>query len=168
MRKLSLSLALLAAVSWMQFPAGEDEVVSAWFERMNALDGSEESLDALVALYQPDALHITGPESHQLGTVTFAGHDNIRKMARDFAATYESPRFRIEVVTAREQSMSLFHRADGPWGGAGVAVEYVTAYTRREDGARVMVPGAAFFQLVDGKIRRARFYVATGEIAPVE
>ena len=158
----------MQAASWMQAPGGEDEVVSEWFESMNALDGSEASLDALVALYHPDALHITGPESHQLGSVTFAGHDNIRKMARDFAATYESPRFRIEVATAREKSMRLFHRADGPWGGTGVAVEYVAAYTRREDGARVMVPGAAFFQLADGKIRRARFYVATGEIAPVE
>ena len=152
----------------MQAPAGENEVVSMWFERMNALDGSEASIDALVELYDSDALHITGPESHQLGTVTFAGHENIRKMARDFAATYESPRFRVEVVTAREQSMSLFHHADGPWGGTSVAVEYVGAYSRRDDGTRVMVPGAAFFQLADGKIRRARFYVATGEIAPVE
>ena len=167
-RKLLLSVAVLAAASLIEAPESENDVVSAWFERMNALDESEESVDALIALYQPDALHITGPESHQLGAVTYAGHENIRKMARDFVATYESPRFRVEVVTAREQSLSLFHRADGPWGGASVAVEYVAAYTRREDGTRTMAPGAAFFQLADGKIRRARFYFATGETAPVQ
>ena len=143
-------------------------MVETWFDRMSALDGTDSSLDALVDLYAADALHITAPESHQLGAVTFAGHENIRKMARDFASRYMALRFRIEVVTAREQSTRLFHRVDGPWGGPSIAVEYVAAFTRRTDEVRFMVPGAAFFQLEEGKIRRLRLYVASGELAPVE
>lgn len=158
--------ALVLGVS--QVPSDEEAVVRAWFEQVNALDDTDESVEALVELYAADALHITGPESHQLGTVTFAGHENIRTMARELAARYHDFRFRIEVITAREESATLFHRAEGPWGGASVAVEYVAAYTRRDDEQRFMFPGAAFFQLEEGKIRRLRLYHATGEVAPVE
>lgn len=165
-RNIACLAVLLVGV--VQAPSEEDAVVRAWFDRMNALDESDESIDALVELYAADALHITGPESHELGTVTFAGHENIRTMARDFAARYQDFRFRIQVVTAREESVTLFHRAEGPWGGAAIAVEYVAAFTRREDEQRLMFPGAAFFQLENGKIRRLRLYHATGEVAPVE
>ena len=40
--------------------------------------------------------------------------------------------------------------------------------TLRTGGKRWVVPGAAFFQLVDGKIRRLRIYYADAEKAEVE
>ncbi len=148
--------------------ASSDALVSDWFEAMNALDGSDASIEALVALYREDAFHITAPESHQLGTVTFQGHDHIRVMAQRWSETYAEPRFRVEVVTARETSTALFHRADGPWGGAAVAVAFSAAFNRRADGARLMVPGAAFFQIEGEKIRQLRLYFASSEMAEVE
>ena len=149
-------------------PTAKDVVVS-WIDAVNALArDDEEAVDAFVSLYREDALHITGPEAHQRGAVTFSGHDNIRNMALDLAERYDGLHYRIEVVTASETSKSLFHVADGPWGGPSVAVAYVAAFTRREDGVRFMVPGAAFFQIQEGKIRRVRQYVAAGEMAEVE
>ena len=130
-------------------------VVTAWFERWGALDGT-------------DALHVAGPARHQRGTVTFSGHDAIRKMAFDFTAANERVEFRVETATANEVSRQLVYLVEGPWGGPAVAVEYVAAYTRREDGQRFYYPGAAFFQILDGKIRRARLYMATGELSEVE
>ncbi len=143
-------------------------VVTAWFERWGALDGTDELLDRFVDLYAPDALHVAGPARHQRGTVTFSGHDAIRKMAFDFTAANERVEFRVETATANEVSRQLVYLVEGPWGGPAVAVEYVAAYTRREDGQRFYYPGAAFFQILDGKIRRARLYMATGELSEVE
>jgi len=174
-RNLVPQLLILTSILFTTFPqepgAADPEpeaVVELWFERMNALDGTAQASEALAALYHGDAQHITGPESHQRGTVTFAGRDKILLMAEQWSARYSDPRFRIDVVTAREQSEALYHRAEGPWGGAAVAVTYHAAFTRREDGKRFLVPGAAFFQLHDGGIRRVRFYAADGEMAPVE
>jgi hypothetical protein len=56
----------------------------------------------------------------------------------------------------------------GPWKGPSVAVQLVAAYTERDGGKRWVVPAAAFFQLADGKIRRARIYYSEGEKAEVE
>ncbi len=168
----------LLAFAVVCVPAGQEQaeeppseavaLATTWFERWNALDGSPESVAALVELYLPDGLHLTAPARHQEGTVTFRGHEALGKMATDFAAANEKIIFRIESSTASEQSRQLFHLTDGPWGGPTVAVEYVAAYTRKMDGQRFYYPGAAFFQLQDGKIRRARFYMATGELAEVE
>lgn len=167
------SLATLAAQSAQpqaKPPESADaqKIVEAWFTRWNALDGTAASAQAIVDLYTPDALHSTGPANHQLGTVTFHGHEGIQKMVGDYVAAYEKPSFRIEAVTAREQTARLFNSANGPWGGPAVAVEFVAAHTSREDGKRLMCPGAAFFQIEKGKIRRLRIYMSTGELVEVE
>ncbi|MDH4066321.1 MAG: nuclear transport factor 2 family protein, partial [Acidobacteriota bacterium] len=139
-----------------------------WFDRWNALDGTPASVDAWIALYQPDALHITGPASHQKGTVTFRGHAGLRALAAITEAAIERPAYRIDIETAREQSALLFHTVIGPWGGPSVAVQFAAVYTDRETGMRFVTPGAAFFQMSEGRIRRARIYVASDERAEVE
>lgn len=144
------------------------DLVETYFERLNALDETEATVEAFVALYEKDAQHITGPESHQLGAVTFDGHRNLRKMARDIGSRFSNIAFRVETVTAHEQTARLFHEAEGPWGGSAVAVEVVAAVTRKSDGIRLFHPAAFFFQLRDGKIRRVRVYAALGEQAEVE
>jgi len=143
-------------------------VVRTWFERLNALDGTPPAEQAFVSMYEADALHTTAPARHQMGSVTYRGHDGIRKMAASFAAAFEKPAYRIESVTANEKSVQLFNMTPGPWGGNSVAVEFVGVQTDRQDGKRWVQPGAAFFQLKDGKIRRLRIYMATGELAEVE
>ena len=148
--------------------ASPEALVRAWFDRWNALDGSEASVEAWVALYQPDALHIAGPASHQKGTVTFRGHDGLRTLAATTVAATERPAYRIDIETAREQTALLFHTAAGPWGGPSVAVQFAAVYTLKATGTRYVTPGAAFFQLVDGRIRRARIYLAADERAEVE
>jgi ketosteroid isomerase-like protein len=144
------------------------KIVETWFTRWNALDSTSDTAQALVDLYTADALHSTGPASHQLGTVTYRGHDGIQKMIAEYVAAFEKPSYRIETVTAKEQTARLFNSATGPWGGPSVAVEFVAAHTSRQDGKRLMYPGAAFFQIQDGKIRRLRIYMSTGELAEVE
>jgi hypothetical protein len=166
-----VALALQPAPSQPAAGSGAAEaeaLVRAWFDRWNALDGTEPSVDAWVALYQPDALHTTGPASHQKGTVTFSGHEGLRALAAMTAATTERPAYRIEIETAREQSALLFHSAAGPWGGPSVAVQFAAVYTLKETGVRWVTPGAAFFQILDGRIRRARIYLASDERAEVE
>jgi hypothetical protein len=148
--------------------AGAESLVRTWFDRWNALDGTDASLDAWVTLYHPDALHTTGPASHQKGTVTFSGHDGLRALARMTLEATERPAYRIEIETAREQSALLFHSAPGPWGGPSVAVQFAAVYTLKETGVRSMTPGAAFFQILDGRIRRARIYLAADERAEIE
>ena len=75
--------------------------------------------------------------------------------------------FRIETVTANEQSVKLFYVAAGPWGGPAVGVQYVGAYTDRQTKKRFMYPGAAFFHIKDGKILYARFYSTRDEVAEI-
>ena len=147
-------------------PKGED-IVRQWFERWNKLDGSEEATNRLLELYRPDAFHQIGPNEKQLGEVRFEGQDKIRKMIDDFAKANKTISFRIQSVTANEKAVELIHVADGPWGGPSVAVQYGAAYTTRKDNRRWMYPGAAFFQIQDGKIRGARFYMARDEMMEV-
>jgi ketosteroid isomerase-like protein len=150
-------------------PAAEAEaLVRAWFDRWNQLDGSQASVDAWIGLYERDALHTSGPASHQKGTVTFKGHEGLRALAAMTVATTERPAYRLELETAREQTAVLFHTAAGPWGGPSVGVQFAAVYTLKETGTRYVTPGAAFFQLAGGKIRRARIYLAADERAEVE
>jgi hypothetical protein len=167
---LSLTVTVVAqqAESKPADPSASRKTVETWFALWNRLDGTAAATEAVVELYMPDAIHSTGPASHQLGTVSYRGHDNIRKMVSDFAALFEKPSYRIEAVTAKEQTAQLFNAAAGPWGGPSVAVEFVAVHTSRETGKRVMQPGAAFFQILNGKIRRLRLYMADGEEAEVE
>jgi hypothetical protein len=150
-------------------PVSDEQIVRAWVSRWNALGGSSATaIDDLLALYAPDALHITGPSPDQRGTATYRGHDAIRVLAARIAATQERLTYRIETETANEQTAELLHVADGPWKGASIAIQFVAVYSDREGGRRWVVPAAGFFQLADGKIRRARIYYAEGEKAEVE
>jgi hypothetical protein len=148
--------------------AGTEALVRAWFDQWNQLDGSQASVDAWIALYEPDALHIAGPASHQKGTVTFKGHEGLRALAAMTVATTERPAYRLDIETAREQTAVLFHTAAGPWGGPSVGVQFAAVYTEKASGKRYVTPGAAFFQVEGGKIRRARIYLASDERAEVE
>lgn len=166
-------LALLAgslsgAGSQEPTPPEASDLVDTYFERLNGLDETEASIEAFIALYEESGQHIAGPRADQLGTVTFDGHRNLRKMARDIAERFSEIAFRVETVTASERTTRLFHVAEGPWGGYAVAVEYVAAVTRKSDGVRLFHPGAAFFQIREGKMRRVRLYMASGEQAEVE
>jgi len=144
-----------------------EEIVRLWFERWNKLDGSAEATNRFLELYRPDAFHQVGPNEKQLGEVRFEGPDKIRKMADDFAKANKDISFRIQAVTANEKAVELIHVAEGPWGGPSVAVQYAAAYTSRKDNRRWMYPGAAFFQIQDGKIRGVRLYMARDEIMEV-
>lgn len=148
--------------------ASPDAIVKQWIERWNALGGAPETLDAFVALYAPDALHIAGPTLDQRGTATYRGHQGIRVMATRVAAETERRTYRIESETAHETTALLFHQAAGPWGGPAVAVQIIAAYTDRATQKRYAAPGAVFFQLEGGKIRRARVYLGDGERAEIE
>ena len=147
----------------------DEQTVRAWVQRWNALGSDNaKAIDELLALYAPDALHITGPSPQQRGTATYRGHDGIRVLASRTAASQHTMTYRIETETANEATAELIHLASGPWKGPSIAIQIVAAYTSREDGKRWVVPAAGFFQLVDGKIRRARIYFADAEKAEVE
>ncbi len=100
-----------------------------WIERWNGLSAAPETLDAFVALYAADALHIAGPTPDQRGTATYRGHVGIRAMAARVAADQDHRTYRIESETARETTALLFHQTKGPWGGAAVAVQIIAVYT---------------------------------------
>ena len=148
--------------------ASPEALVRRWVERWNALSAAPESLDAFVALYAADALHIAGPTADQRGTATYRGHAGIRTMAARVAAEQDRRTYRIESETARETTALLFHQTRGPWGDAAVAVQIIAVYTDRTTQKRYATPGAVFFQLADGKVRRARVYLGEGERAEVE
>jgi hypothetical protein len=143
-------------------------LVRQWIERLNGLSDAPATLDAFVDLYTADALHITGPTPDQRGTATYRGHAGIRVLAARIAAGEERRVYRLETETARESSASLVHETSGPWGGPAVAVQIVATYTDPATKKRYATPGAAFFQIEGGKIRRARVYMGDGERAEVE
>lgn len=155
---------LAAQQKEQQTPA---QIVELWFRYYSQLDGTEESTNRLLALYAPDATHQVGPSSRQIGPVYYEGQSAIRKMATDAGTKYSEMAYRIEYTSANDKSVQLYYSTDGPWGGPGVAVEYVGAYTVKDGGKRYMVPGGAFFYIQNGKIRRARFYEATSELTEV-
>ena len=173
--RATLLLALLAslalppaAFAQPAAPSAEEQLVRRWVERWNALGTSPAAVVALAELYAPDALHITGPTPDQRGTATYRGADGIHALAEKIAATHEKLSWRLETETANEQTATLFHATPGPWGGPSVGVQLVAVYTDKASGKRYVVPGAAFFQLAGGKIRRLRLYLPEGERAEVE
>ena len=166
---VALALAAQSTSAQPPAPAAEAEaLVRSWFDRWNQLSDSPASVDAWIQLYEADALHTAGPASHQKGTVTFKGHEGLRALAAMTVSTTERPAYRLEIETAREQAAVLFHTAAGPWGGPSVAVQFAAVYTEKATGKRYVTPGAAFFQVQGGKIRRARIYLAADERAEVE
>jgi hypothetical protein len=140
-----------------------EQVVRDWLERWNALDGSDKATARVLELYQTDATHQTSPSEKQMGAVVYEGQDQIRKMIQDFAAANTEIAFHFQAATAKEKSSDMLHFADGPWGGVSVAFQYIGAYTMKKDKTRWMCPGAAFFQIQDGKIRSVRLYMARDE-----
>lgn len=167
---LCSALAIAAPVS-AQTPAASPAaaaLVRQWIERVNALSDQPATLDAFVALFAPDALVTTGPTADQRGTVTYRGASGLRTFASRLAAREHERSYRLETETARESTASLLHETGGPWGGPAVAVQIVAAYTDATSGTRYVVPGAAFFQMSGGTIRRLRLYLGEGERAEVE
>ena len=144
-----------------------EQAVRDWFERWNALDGTDKTADHLLELYRPDATHQTSPSEKQMGAVVYEGRDQIKKMIQDFAATNNEIAFHFQAATAEEKSSDMLHFAEGPWGGYSVAFQYVGAYTLKKDKTRWMYPGSAFFQIQDGKIRHVRMYMSREEIMRV-
>jgi hypothetical protein len=159
---------LLCSIDAAAQPAPAEQLVRQWFDRFNAIGTEPKAIDALIEMYAPDALHITGPSPDQRGTATYRGPDGIRVLLTRIAASQDRLAYRIETETAREETATLMHTTNGPWGGPAVAVQMVAVYTDKESKKRYSVPGAAFFQFANGKIRRARIYVADDERAEVE
>jgi hypothetical protein len=151
-----------------QAPAPPDQLVKQWFDRFNAIGTEPKAIDALIEMYAPDALHIAGPSPDQRGTATYRGHDGLRVFLTRIGASQDRLAYRIETETSREETAQLMHTTNGPWGGSAVAVQMVAVYTAKESKKRYSIPGAAFFQFANGKIRRARIYFADGERAEVE
>lgn len=165
---LALAVAGPGVARQAAVPPSPDQIVRQWFDRWNALGSGAEAVDAFVALYETGALHLTGPSPDQRGTATYRGQEGLRVLAARVAATQEKMTYRLETETAREDTATLFHRTDGPWGGPAMAVQFVAVYTDRTTQKRYSQPGAAFFQLVGDKIHRARIYYAEGERTEVE
>jgi SnoaL-like domain len=143
-------------------------IVEEWFRRWNALDGSEASIQRLVDLYHPNAMHQTTASEKQIGPVFLEAPEGIRKLAEDFSKANTEPAFRFEMATANEKSVPLFYVTQGPWDGPAVGVQFVGAYTVRATKKRFFYPGSAFFHIKDGKILHARFYSARDELAEVQ
>lgn len=148
--------------------AATGALVRQWIERLNALDDTPQTLDAFVALHAADALLTTGPTADQRGTATYRGASGLRVFAQRLAAREQRRSYRLETETARESTASLLHETAGPWGGPAVAVQLVATYTDATSKVRYAAPGAAFFQIEAGRIRRVRLYMGEGERAEVE
>jgi len=173
MRRIALLLLLCAclpvrALAQTPAPQAPAALVRQWIERLNALSAEPATIEAFVALYAADALHTAGPTRDQRGTATYRGHDGIRVLATRIAAAEERRVYRLETETARETTASLVHETAGPWGGPAVAVQIIATYTDAASKKRFAAPGAVFFQIAEGRIRRARVYVSDGERAEVE
>jgi hypothetical protein len=167
------------------------EVAHEWFRRLNALDGSKESIDRFVDLYLPDAQQISGPHGDdQIGTSMFEGRDMIRKFAEKTAKDYTRIAYFIRQRTVNNKTAELLVANVGAWGDVNMALEFsgsvnvLGGKTADRDGGnnapaggakgldsskekRFTVPGAAFFDVRNGKISRIRIIYASGESFPV-
>ncbi|HYR83224.1 MAG TPA: nuclear transport factor 2 family protein [Terriglobia bacterium] len=147
------------------------DLVREWFKRWNALDESEESINKFAELYRPDALHLTGPQDDLIGTAFYQGQDMIRKLAQHAGKTYCRQAFYIKTRTSLNQvgedggakTVDLITAASTSLGMISVVVELGASYDYRETKKRFMAPGAAFFEIQDGKIARLRMYYSKGE-----
>lgn len=157
-----------AATAASPAPATPNVLVRDWLDRWNALGGQPAAVSALVQLFAPDALITTGPGPDQRGTAIYRGHEAIAVLAGRVAASQREMSYRLEIETAREQSATLLHETDGPWGGRAAAVQLVAVYTDAATGRRWSAPGAAFFQFDAGRIRRLRLYLGDGERVEIE
>ena len=176
---LAAGIALLT-LSWAPFAAagiaqdgeaelGGRQVAERWFRLVDTLDGSEESRAAFLALYAEDALHIQGPAGdHQRGSATYWGREKVGLLVDRLLEEWKDHSIRSEVATAGEVSETVWAEAEGPWGGPLIAAQFTIAATRRDDGTRWYIPGAAFFRVRGSELVRVRIYLALGEAAEVE
>lgn len=174
---LSLSLAWEAppvhGARVVQTESGEEsdarQLVEQWFRLLGDLDGSAEGRAAFLALYAEDALHIQGPSgTHQRGSATYWGREKVGLLVDRLLSEWTDHSIRSEVATAAEVSETVWPEAEGPWGGPLVAAQFTIAGTRRDDGIRWHIPGAAFFRIANGKFVRVRVYLGLGEAVEVE
>jgi len=148
-------------------PVEITNLVKAWLEAWNRLDGSDAATQRFVDLYTPDARHEVGVPGRPLGPEYFAAPQGIRKMAEDFAKANTEIAYRLETFTADERAADLIYYTEGPWGGPAVAVPYTGAFTVKETKRRFFYPGVAVFHITGGKISYARFYQDRDELAEV-
>lgn len=148
---------------------GGRAVAERWFRLVDALDGSEESRTAFLALYAEDALHIQGPAGdHQRGSATYWGREKVGLLVDRLLEEWKDHSIRPEVATAGEVSETVWAEAEGPWGGPLIAAQFTIAATRRDEETRWYIPGAAFFRVRGSELVRVRIYLALGEAAEVE
>jgi len=149
-----------------------EEAVQEWFKRINAMDGTEESVNRLLEMYQADALQQTGPSEKQLGQVVYQDRRQIQKWIVDFSKTHvaipDVAFFSIKVQTINEKTSELLSSGQTPWGDTLASVEFTTRYMDPESKKGYMAFGAAFFQFRDGKISRLRLYMPREEIMQIE
>jgi len=142
-------------------------LVKAWIEAWNKLDGSDITTERFVELYTPDARHEVGAPGRPLGPEFFAAPQGIRKMAEEFGKANTEVAYRLETFTADEKAADLIYYTEGPWGGPAVAVPYTGAFTVKETKRRFFYPGVAVLHIKAGKIAYARFYQDRDELAEV-
>src|SRR5437867_13386769 len=65
-----------------------DALVQERFKRLNALNGKDDSIKALLDLYQPDALQQVGPSEKQFGQVFYQNRRQLETWARDFTQSH--------------------------------------------------------------------------------
>jgi len=161
-RLLMLCLAAGAVFGQAKNP---EALVNEWIKRLNALtDAQPRSVDRLAELYDEKVLQFTGPNENQIGPVTYAGLEGVRKWAENFAREYSKSEFRIQVETEHVKTTGLLLTATPPWGGTAVAFEATAFYTMRENKKSFAAPSAVFLEFTDeGKIRRARIYLEKDE-----
>jgi hypothetical protein len=148
-----------------------EELVREWFRRLNALNGSQETIDRFVELYHPEALLESGPSERQMGPVYYEGHELIRKWAADFSRTHvpipETAFFAIVLRTVDEKTAEVFYVAQTPWAATGVAVEFTGRYIVPQTNQSFMAFGTALFLYRDGKIAKLRLYIPREEIREI-
>lgn len=145
-----------------------NKLVEEFFKRLNELDGTSKTVDAILELYAPDGVHQTGPSARQIGTVNYNGREALAKAFGDMGQTFGSISFTLQYFSFNERNVQLVSESAAPWGTAA-AVEFRSSMTDKASKKRYFVPGAAFFQIRDGRIWRSRFYTNReegGEIFP--
>ena len=149
-----------------------EALVQEWFKRLNALNGKDDTIKALIDLYEADALQQVGPNEKQFGQVFYQNRRQLETWARDFAHNHvpipEVNYFSIRVQTVDEKTAEVYYTTQTPWGDNGASVEFTGRYTNPDNKKAYVVSGAAFFQFRKGKISRLRLYMPHEEIMEIQ
>ncbi len=145
-----------------------EDFVHEWFRRWSALDGKDETINALMELYNPDAVLEMGPNDRQLGgAVTYEGDKLIRRMAQDFSKTWSTIAYRPAMRTIDEKTAELIQVSQAPWGATQIGVEFTGGQANTDTKKRYMLRGAAFFELENGKLSYMRIYIPKDEMLEI-